>query len=96
MSELHLLETISNRFRSGNDVPVDRAHITADEWVKLLDVLEAALEAAVTATNGLDRITEAHSSCDTSVLESIAWQTKFQLIKMGQRMYDAMQPKVTR
>ena len=38
-------DRIDARFRSGNSVPVERAHITADEWT----VLRAALEAAEAA-----------------------------------------------
>lgn len=29
------IETLEARFRSGNSVPVERAHITADEWTEL-------------------------------------------------------------
>lgn len=32
-----LLKQIEARFRSGNSVPVERAHITADEWASKSD-----------------------------------------------------------
>jgi hypothetical protein len=37
-----LLQQIEARFRSGNSVPVERAHITADEWAVICANLQAA------------------------------------------------------
>lgn len=33
------IETIDARFKSGNDIPVERAHITAAEWARLREII---------------------------------------------------------
>jgi hypothetical protein len=34
------LEEINERFKSGNSVPVERAHLKADEWALIYSILK--------------------------------------------------------
>lgn len=38
---MNLIEKIDQRFRSGNLIPIERAHVTADEWQMLRSALMA-------------------------------------------------------
>lgn len=38
-----ILEDMKLRFTSGNEIPVERAHIRADEWPIVLKYINAAL-----------------------------------------------------
>lgn len=38
-----IVEDMKSRFTSGNDIPVERAHIRADEWPVVLQYINKAL-----------------------------------------------------
>ena len=62
---MELIERIDLRFRSGNSIPVERAHITADEWSALKRMADAAavglamLEAARPLVLSLEKLKDA-------------------------------------
>lgn len=39
---MDVIEKINLRFKSGNSIPIERTHLTADEWAELKDRLRNA------------------------------------------------------
>lgn len=53
---MNLIEQIDLRFRSGNSIPIERAHVTAEEWTEIRAFIFLAEEAQTVMAAALSRI----------------------------------------
>lgn len=67
-----LIKTIDARFQSGNSVPVERVHITAEEWVELKASMQAVQESVIPDGYKVIRI-ELWQSIRALVLHGTDW-----------------------